>query len=253
MPVCGACLRRVSRNTLFGCEQCGEAIDLDLDLEDMRFAGLAREGFLCRGCRMVPPAFARAVAYCAYDDEMRTLVHLLKYERVRGVAGLMASRLGAAMLELEPVAARELLVVAVPLFRERERERGYNQSVLLADAAVRWMRGVRPGWKLERAHGTLVRQRRTESQYALSPKGRRRNLRGAFHVRGDVKGREVLLVDDILTSGATARECAQVLVAAGAAKVWVATLVRAQKRRVQRQHEDPGELVAAWDMPVARG
>ena len=152
------------------------------------------------------------------------------------------------MLQLEEVAAAELLVVAVPLHRARERERGYNQVVLLADAALTWLRRERPDWRLQRAHGLLKRVKSTESQYVLSRKGRRRNLRGAFAVCGDVRGREVLLVDDILTSGATARECARMLMAAGAAKVWVVTVARAQKKFVQRQQQNPGELVAAWDM-----
>ena len=68
---------------------------------------------------------------------------------------------------------------------------------------------------------------------------------------GGVAGREVLLIDDILTSGATARECARVLMRAGAAKVWVATLARAQKHNLRRQHQDPGEYVAAWDLTSA--
>ena len=63
-----------------------------------------------------------------------------------------------------------------------------------------------------------------------------------------MRGREILLVDDILTSGATARECARVLVAAGATKVWVATVARAQKESVLRRHEEPEEDVALWDL-----
>lgn len=248
--MCEACVGRVVPNTMFGCERCGEAINLDLDLEDMRFAGLLAEGFRCRECRLVPPPFAKAVAYGTYTDELRILIHLLKFEGVRSTAALLGGRLGEAVLQLEGLTTGELLVVAVPLFAARERERGYNQSVLLADAALRWLRRVRPAWKLRRAHGSLRRVKRTESQYVLSLRGRRRNLRGAFQVAGDVAGRELLLIDDILTSGATARECARVLLAAGAARVWVATVARAQKRFVQRQHEDPGELVAAWDLNV---
>jgi ComF family protein len=213
----------------------------------VRFAGMLPEGILCRECRMAAPAFARAVAYGVYEGELRDLVHLLKYERVRGVARLLAPKLGAAVLQLEGVAARELMVVAVPLYAARERQRGYNQSVLLADEALRWLRRVRPDWRLTTAHGAMERRRSTESSFVLSRVGRRRNMRGAFRVLGDVDGREVLLVDDILTSGATARECARVLMAAGAAKVWVATLARAQKRHVERQHEDAGELIARWD------
>ena len=250
VPVCDACVGRVLRSTMFGCTHCGEAINLDLDLEDMRFAGLLAEGFRCRECRLVPPPFTRAVAFGSYSDELRALIHLLKFDGVRAASGLLGSRLGETILQLEGLAASELLVIAVPLFRARERERGYNQSVLLADAALRWLRGERPEWQLRRAHGLLRRVKRTESQYVLSPKGRRRNLRGAFEVAGNVREREILLIDDILTSGATARECARVLLAAGAAKVWVATVARAQKRFIERQHQQPEELVASWDLAV---
>ena len=77
-------------------------------------------------------------------------------------------------------------------------------------------------------------------------------MSGAFKMRGDVRGREVLLVDDILTSGATTRECARVLMAAGAAKVWVATLARAQKGFVRQLRDDPGEMVATWDLAAVQ-
>ena len=239
---------RVARDTMLQCRQCGEAIDLDLDMEDVRFAGMLAQGLLCRECRLATPEFDRAVAYGSYERELRGLIHLLKFGRVPSVAKLLGSRMAETILRLEDEAADELLVVAVPLFRRRERQRGYNQSVLLADAALRELKRMRPGWKLVPAHGVLERRKSTESSFVLSRKGRRRNLSGAFHVCADVLGREILLVDDILTSGATARECARVLMRAGAAKVWVATLARAQKKFVQRQHEDAGELVAKWDL-----
>jgi len=188
------------------------------------------------------------VSYGTHDDELRELIRLLKFGGVRSIARLMGGRLGEAILQLEAEAASELLVAAVPLYVDRERQRGYNQSRLLADEALRWLGRQRPEWRLAPAHEVIARVRHTESSFTLSRAGRRRNLRGAFRVRGDVAGREVLLMDDIYTSGATARECARVLMAAGAAKVWVATLARAQKRHVARQHEDAGELVASWDM-----
>jgi ComF family protein len=236
---------------MFGCRRCGEAIDLDLNLEDARFAGMLAQGFVCRECRLAEPEFARAVAYASYDKEMRTLIRLLKFSRMRGVARLLGRRMAEAVLQLEADAAGELLVMAVPLFRRRERQRGYNQSVLLADEALRWLNRMRPDWRLVTAHGAIERVKSTESSFVLSRKGRRRNLSGAFRVTGDVRGREVLLVDDILTSGATARECARVLMRAGATKVWVATLARAQKKFVQRQHADAGEFVARWDLAGA--
>lgn len=166
------------------------------------------------------------------------MVHLLKYERMSAVARPLGAMLAEAVRTLEGQAAAELTVVAVPLFPSKERQRGYNQAVLLADAALSVLKRTRPEWKLRTAHGVIQRVRDTESQFALTPRGRRRNLKGAFAVEDGAAliGREVLLVDDIYTTGATARECARVLRRAGAAKVWVATLARAQR-----------EMVELWD------
>jgi ComF family protein len=253
VPVCDECVGRLSgiaaRSKLPGCGQCGEAIDLEMDMEDMRFAGQMAAKLRCRECRMAPPEFDRAVSFGTYEGELRALIGLLKFDGVPGVAGVLGDRLAEVILQLEGVAARELVVVAVPLFRARERQRGYNQSVMLAERALARLRRVRPEWTLTARHGLLARRRSTEAQYVLSRRGRRRNLRGAFAVCGDVARREVLVVDDIMTSGATARECARVLKAAGAARVWVATLARAQKVvRLHEDllHEDPGESVAMW-------
>jgi ComF family protein len=193
---------------------------------------------------MVAPEFERAVAYGIYQDGLREMVHLLKYERMSAVARPLGGMLACAIEMLEAQASAELMVVAVPLFPAKERQRGYNQAVLLADAALAELRKTRPEWKLRVAHGVIRRVRDTESQFALTPRGRRRNLKGAFAVRDDaaLAGREVLLVDDIYTTGATARECARVLRRAGAAKVWVATLARAQR-----------EMVEFWDTGQEQG
>jgi ComF family protein len=217
------------------CGRCGEV----LDMEGVRFAGqFPVEGLLCSPCRMVPPEFERAVAYAVYEDEVREMVHLLKYERMRAVAKPLGKLLARAIETLEDVADRDLLVVAVPLFPAKERERGYNQAVLLSDAALLELKRSRPEWKLQAAHKVIRRVKDTRSQFELTPKGRRRNLQGAFAVadRGALDGREVLLVDDIYTTGATARACSRALRRAGASKVWVATVSRAQP-----------EMVASWD------
>jgi ComF family protein len=214
--------------------RCGEALDVD----GVRFAGqFPAEGLLCGPCRMAPPEFARAVAYGVYEDELRQMIHLLKYENVRGVAKPLGRLLARMIERVEGEAANELVVVAVPLFGSKQRRRGYNQTVLLADAAMAELRRTRPEWRLVTAHGALKRVKDTESQFGLTSAGRRRNLRGAFEVvdAAAVSGHEVLLLDDIYTTGATARECSRVLRRAGATKVWVATLARAQK-----------EMVALW-------
>jgi ComF family protein len=222
------------------CGRCGEA----LDMEGVRFAGqFPVEGLLCSPCRMVPPQFERAVAYAVYRDELREMVHLLKYERMRALATPLGKMLARTVEMLEGEAGRDLLVVAVPLFPTKERERGYNQAVLLADAALEELRRSRPEWALRQAHRVIRRVKDTRSQFELTAKGRRRNLQGAFTVSDGsmLVGREVLLVDDIYTTGATARACSRVLRQAGAAKVWVATVSRAQPETVALWNADFGK------------
>jgi len=189
---------------------------------------------------MAPPAFRRAVATSIYDGPTRELLHLLKYDGVRSLARPLGGMLAEAIAQLVPEldAEAETLLVPVPLFRVRRRERGFNQAALLMDEARAVLRRRYPKLRLRSAPEAMERTRATESQFALNPAQRRRNVRGAFAVPRPavVLGRDVVLIDDIYTTGATARACAQALERAGARAVWVATIARAQP-----------ETVALWD------
>ena len=175
---------------------------------------------LCPACAARPPAYDAASALGLYlvDGEklnpLARAVRALKFHGERAVAATLARAL--AHLAAVP---RDALVVPVPLHVARLRERGYNQAALLARAFARTA-------ALPFACRLLVRQRPTPSQARLDAASRRANLAGAFAATEACPDRTIVLVDDVLTTGATADACARTLRAAGAARVVVLTVGR---------------------------
>jgi ComF family protein len=186
---------------------------------------------------MAPPPFERAVAYGPYQDRMKAAIHALKYDRLHAASRRLGRMLAEAIAQLANDAPNEMLVIPVPLHRSKFADRGFNQARSLAAAALVVLRKTHPEWRLTLASATLMRLRATESQAGLNPRQRRMNVRGAFTVSDPaaVTMKHILLIDDILTTGATARAAADALNRAGAASVWVATLARAGSLRDARR------------------
>lgn len=223
VPVCEQCLDQVRPITKTICELCGEVLSgpYSLASED----GSVR----CGLCRRLQPAFERVAAYGSYDSGLRELIHLLKYDGMRPVANVLGRMLREVIADVTSCfEGNNVLVVPVPLHSTKSRQRGFNQAELIVRAALKYPPQDR---QFEIAGGVVQRWRFTESQTGLSRHQRQANIRGAFEVihAERILGREVLLVDDVFTTGTTVSECARILRRAGAVRVVVATVARVLK------------------------
>lgn len=204
----------------------------------------------CGLCRRLEPPYVKATAYGSYESGLRELIHLLKYNQVRPAASVLGRMLAEAIEDLQPLLGdAEVLVVPVPLHIRKLRQRGFNQSELIARAAVK-LKSASSRFELSPA--ALERRRETNSQIGLSRHQRRENIRGAFVVAKpeEVAGRTDLVVDDVFTTGTTVSECARILRRAGASKVFVATVARTLKTEAQHAIRE-GDTEARLAMAAA--
>lgn len=224
LPVCIACIDSIQGFEIVRCQICGEAVNIFQNDE---------EPVLCGMCRRVPPRFVRAYAYGSYDGALRGLIHLLKYQQVKPAAEPLGRLLAASLKDFE--GDRTVLVIPVPLFRGKERQRTFNQAEMLSRTALKHLTGE-SSTSFELHTGNLQRVRSTVSQTGLTSHQRRKNVRGAFALRKPqlVQGRSVLLIEDVYTTGTTLTECTRVLRSAGAEKVWVATVARVLRHYERR-------------------
>src|SRR5262249_29395041 len=239
LPVCAECISRLQPIDGVLCSICGERIFSPFAAESPSVA--------CGLCRRAAPPFARAVAYGSYERELRGLIHLLKYEGMLPAKKVLGRILAEAIVRCGEEFGPEVLVVPVPLHASKKRQRGFNQNEMVAGEAIKLIGNQ--GLPFDST--VLIRRRNTESQIGLTRHQRRENMRGAFSIvnRAAVQDREVLLVDDVLTTGTTVSECSKVLLRAGATKVWVATIARTVKAEVQIG--EVGEMVSIQALKAA--
>ena len=234
LPVCPECLDSLAPIRIAQCVLCGERLTP---------AQLLIGNGQCQACCEYPPNFDRAVSYGEYDSGLRDLIHLLKYERVLPAARPLGKLLAESIEQLR-LGETDGIVVPVPLHSSKRRERRFNQSELIARAALKHLPA-----KFELGRDVLVRDRATRSQVGLDREARIQNMHGAFRVTAPqrVKGRTVVVVDDVMTTGTTISECARVLKRAGAERVFAATVARTLKHAVASSFckEPEGEEVEA--------
>ena len=200
---CITCLSKVERPPSPLCEVCGSPIST---------------GTVCPSCRRERPAFHILRAWAPYVGGARAALQRLKYRNDMGLGAILAEQLAALLKDLAWPAD---VVVPVPLARRRLRYRGYNQADLIG-----WPLAVTLG--LEYMPNSLCRARDTRSQVGLTMQERRENVRGAFSANGaQVRGRTVLLVDDVATTTSTLSSAAAALLTAGAYRVYAVTAARA--------------------------
>ena len=205
--VCGLCWSRIAQLPSPQCDRCGHPLLSDV----------------CQWCDLLPP-FVRAVRSVCWMpvEPASSIVHALKYEGWSIIAGALADRMSRLPWPRDVLEERKALI-PIPLASARKRQRGYNQSALIAGELGRRWRA--PVWD-----DAVLRTRETKTQTRLTPEERRANVAGSFCVGGDLRriaDAHLVIVDDVVTTAATLNSCAKVLYEAGARIISYVTFGRA--------------------------
>jgi len=200
-PICSSCWSEIRKYRGPSCRVCALPV-------------VSEHSKVCGQCLKKTPPFSKVIAYGLYEDILAEAINQLKFHGIKRIS----KTLGRLLLSLDLPETDG--IVPVPMTIKRLRERGFNQSLLIA-------RVIAKESKVPLLMDTLLKKKETPPQIGLSAKERLLNLKNAFEVKGNMKGLRLLLVDDVMTTGATVTECSKVLVKAGAEEVIVLTLARA--------------------------
>lgn len=203
-PICTDCWQAISPYAGPACRKCGKPLASDVSIT-------------CGDCLKDEPAFESVRSFGLYDGTLRKAITLYKYHGIRR----LSKPLSCMMLNIKIPPADA--IIPVPLYGRRLREREFNQSALFA-------MHLSPRTGIPVVLNSLVRTRDTIPQVGLSAKERRKNIKNAFKVIKNewIKGKDIVLTDDVFTTGATLRECSKVLKISGAKNIYAVTLAHSR-------------------------
>lgn len=199
-PICTKCWKTIERYSGPACSICG-------------LPALSEHTLSCEQCIKDEPHFSGVLYYSIYDGVIREAIHLLKFKGIKR----LSEPLGALLSELTIPEADG--IVPVPLHKNTLLKREFNQTALIG-------RYLSKALKIPLMTGALEKIKETPMQTELIRKDRLKNVKNAYTASEDVKGKRLLLIDDVITTGATVRECARTFIKAGAEKVTVIALAR---------------------------
>jgi ComF family protein len=209
-PLCESCWGKIELNPPPFCRVCGKHLP----------AKNQSQAFICRDCQSFPYFFKKARSACLYDGIIKECIHLFKYKGKLSLAGPLSRLMAEAadkLLDMKNVD----LILPVPLHSVKQRQRQFNQAQLLAQSLAK-------SFSKELKEKLLVKTKAGTAQVKLSRNDRAKNVRGTFKVKKArlLENKNILLVDDVLTTHATVNECSRILLKAGAKSVEVFTLAR---------------------------
>lgn len=205
--VCAACWQEIKFIGKYHCKKCNLPFDFDMGKDA-----------LCQACNAQKPRYTKALSVCEYEGAGKRLSSRLKFQDKTNLAPYMAKMMAK---RAQKIRGKIDIIAAVPLHYRRKYMRKYNQSALLAKSVADEM-------KLNYEPFLLRRIKATKQQTRLSFRERHKNVEGAFclDAKIDVMGKNIILVDDVMTTGATLNACAAALKSAGAKRVYALTFAR---------------------------